>query len=169
MRGFFVKMKGTAPTPARPKIQHVFWSWLGAFVGIGGVGILSRLSGMELIIAPFGASCVLIFGVPDSPMAQPRNVIGGHVLASVVSLVFLTVFGQGLAVMALSVATVIALMQLTRTKHPPAGADPLVILMTGAHWKFLFSPILTGSVMLVLIALFFNNMVKGRRYPRYWW
>jgi CBS-domain-containing membrane protein len=77
-------------------------------------------------------------------------------------------FGHDAWVMALAVSTTIGLMQLTHTLHPPAGATPLVILMTSASWKFFFTPVLTGSLLLVLCAVVFNNLAHDRSYPKYW-
>jgi len=131
--------------------------------------LLARWSGMPLLLAPFGASCVLLFALPDSPLAQPRALIGGHVLSSLVGLVALHVFGGGLLAPALAVGAAIALMQLTRTTHPPAGADPLVVLLGGAPWSFLLAPVLIGALLLVGCALLANNLRRGGdRYPRSW-
>jgi CBS-domain-containing membrane protein len=130
--------------------------------------LLAQWCGTPLLLAPFGATCVLIFALPDSPLAQPRAVIGGHLLSSLVGLVALHVFGGGLLAPALAVGAAIALMQLTRTVHAPAGGDPLVVLLGGAPWSFLLAPVLAGSLLLVGCALLANNLTPGRRYPRCW-
>jgi CBS-domain-containing membrane protein len=110
----------------------------------------------------------LIFGFPESPFSQPRNVIGGHVLASFIGLVFLSIFGGNWWSMALAAGTTIAAMMITRTVHPPAGSNPLIIMMLAPTWSFMLTPTLIGSIVLVLVALFFNNIPKQRNYPRYW-
>jgi CBS-domain-containing membrane protein len=119
-------------------------------------------------MAPFGATSVLIFGVPDSPLAQPRNVIGGNLVAALVSLTILHLFGAEPWTMGLAVATAIGLMQLTRTLHPPSGAVALVVMMTKAPWHFLLTPTLEGSMILVLCAVVFNNLAEERTYPKHW-
>lgn len=162
-------MKGETTSPPRPDVRHIIYSWLGGFLGIF---VISRLSaGVEtpLLMAPFGATCVLMFGVLDSPLAQPRNVIGGHVLCTLIGLGFSYFLGNSALSMSLAVATSIAAMQLTKTSHPPAGADPLVIMLSHANWTFLFIPVLAGSLILVALALLFNNILEHRRYPKYWW
>ncbi len=119
-------------------------------------------------MASFGATCVLAFGVPDSPLAQPRNIIGGHFLSTLLGLIFLHLFGSTWWGMALAVATAIGCMQFTKTVHPPAGADPLIVMTTGASWKFLVTPALAGAIILVICAIVFNNLAEDRSYPKYW-
>nr|WP_236617153.1 HPP family protein [Halomonas anticariensis] len=120
-------------------------------------------------MAPFGATCVLLFAAPGAPLAQPRNVIGGHLIAATVGLVMMNVFGSGIWQMAVGVGVAIALMQFFRAVHPPAGANPLVVLTAGVHdWSFLATPVLAGSVVLVAIALVINNIGQAKQWPQYW-
>ncbi|MGV0025989.1 HPP family protein [Phormidesmis priestleyi ANT.L61.2] len=119
-------------------------------------------------MAPFGATSVLIFGVPDSPLAQPRNVIGGNFLAALISLMILKFLGSSPGAMGIAVSSTIALMQITGTLHPPSGAVALVVIMTRPDWKFLLTPALEGSIILVFCAVIFNNLVEERTYPKYW-
>lgn len=162
------KMRGRSTRPAPFPFRYVFWSWMGAFLGIMATSYPATLTHSSLLIAPFGATCVLIFGVPDSPLAQPRNVIGGHCIATLISLTLLHLFGDAWWVMAAAVATSIGIMQLTGTLHPPAGATPLVVIMTKASWSFFFIPVLLGALILVTCALLFNNLARDRSYPKYW-
>jgi len=120
------------------------------------------------MMAPFGATCVLAFGVPDSPLAQPRNIIGGHLIASIIAIACVYLFGSEWYSLALGVSISIAAMQYTKTTHPPAGATPLVIIFAEPHWSFIFYPVLSGAVTIVVIALLFNNAIRTRRYPKYW-
>jgi CBS-domain-containing membrane protein len=168
MKDYLRKMRGSAACPPRPNHNHILYSWFGGFLGIALVGYLTYEFKSPLIMAPFGATCVLAFGVPDSPLAQPRNIIGGHFISTLVGLVLLGLLGNAWWVLAVSVATAIGLMQLTRTVHPPAGADPLVVITTAASWRFLFLPVLAGSILLVLCALLVNNAHRRRNYPNYW-
>ncbi|HEY0886284.1 MAG TPA: HPP family protein [Ramlibacter sp.] len=154
--------------PAAPSPAFVLSSMLGATLAIGLTGWLTQVSGYPLQMAPFGASCVLAFGLPESPLAQPRSIIGGHLVATLVGLLVLHVVGNGWAAAALAVGLALALMQLTRTVHAPAGADPLVVLASGATADFLLTPVLAGSTTIVLAALLVNNARQRRSYPRYW-
>ncbi|WP_323715545.1 HPP family protein [Paracoccus aminovorans] len=139
--------------------------------GLGGalaVGLLAALSAsLEhlLLIASFGASCVLLFALPQSPLARPRNVICGHVLSALVGLLVLSVLGDGVLAMAVGVGVAIAVMQFTGTLHPPAGGNPLIVIMTGAGWSFLILPVLAGTVLLVAVALVYHRLFSKRAYP----
>ncbi|AHN25828.1 HPP [Gilliamella apicola] len=123
-------------------------------------------------MAPFGASCVILFAVSQSPLAQPRNVIFGHLIAAFVGLVFLKLFGTNIIVVALAVGVAIVSMQYFRALHPPAGANPLVILLTADKidygFSFLLFPVLSGSVILVMIAYLVNNLFNKTHWPIYW-
>lgn len=119
-------------------------------------------------MAPFGASCVLAFGMPDSPLAQPRAVIGGHLVATLAGLILGHLFGDGVLVCAVGVGLALAAMQLTRTVHAPAGADPLIVIAAHAPVSYLFSPVLAGSLVIVLTAYCVNNIRSAKSYPRYW-
>ena len=152
----------------RPHHRHIFWSWFGSFLAIAVTAYLSAKTNSPLLMAPFGATSVLIFGVPDSPLAQPRNLIGGNLIAAVVSLTILHLFGSEPWTMGMAVATSIGMMQFTGTLHPPSGAVALVIMMTKAPWNFLLTPVLEGSIILVLCAVVFNNLAEERTYPKHW-
>ncbi|MDY7578427.1 HPP family protein [Herbaspirillum sp. RTI4] len=168
MQNYFKKMRGGSALPARPALRHVALSWLGGFLAITAVAGLTDIAHLPLVLGSFGATCVLVFGFPESPFSQPRNVIGGHFLASLVGLLFLTLFGAHWWSMALAVGTSIALMQLTRTVHPPAGSNPVIVMLAAPAWGFLLMPTLIGAVVIVLVAVIFNNLPQERSYPKYW-
>ncbi len=140
-------------------------SGLGGALAIGLLASLTASLGHLLLIAPFGASCVLLFALPQSPLARPRNVIGGHVLSALVGVLVLRLVGTGIVAMALGVGLAIAVMQFSGTLHPPAGGNPLVVILTGAGWSFLLAPIVIGTVALVLLAWFYHRLVSKRAYP----
>lgn len=158
----------TSAAPAAPSPAFVLTSMLGAIAAIAITGWLTQLSGYPWQMAPFGASCVLAFGLPDSPLAQPRSIVGGHLVASVVGLIVLNTLGDGWLAAGIAVGVALALMQLTRTVHAPAGADPLVVLASHAGADFLLTPVLAGSATIVLVALLANNLRQRGSYPRYW-
>ncbi len=140
-------------------------SGLGGALAIGVLALLSSTQSIMLLIAPFGASCVLLFALPQNPVAQPKNVIGGHFLSALTGLIVLFLLGNGLLALSISVGLAIAIMQLTDTIHPPAGGTPLVVIMAGAGWSFLFLPILLGTIALVLIAMLYHKLISKRAYP----
>ncbi|MBW4506831.1 MAG: HPP family protein [Scytonematopsis contorta HA4267-MV1] len=149
-------------------LQQILLSGLGSFLGIATLAYLTAHTKYPLIAAPFGASAVLLFATPDSPLAQPRNVIGGNLLGALTCIVLLHLFGSAFWVKALAVAIAINLMQITKTLHPPGGAVALVGTMSNASWQFLFTPVLSGSIVMLLCTIAFNNLVPGRSYPKHW-
>jgi CBS-domain-containing membrane protein len=141
---------------------------VGGFLAIAMLALLAQTTNAPLILGSFGASCVIVFGLPDAPFAQPRNVIFGHLFSSFIGLLFLSLFGAQWWSMALAVGTAIAVMMLTRTVHPPAGSNPVIVMLAQPGWGFLLTPTLLGAVGIVLVALVYNNYPKGRQYPKYW-
>ena len=168
MTDFLLKMKGEGRSPLKVLPKNAAIGAVGGFIAIALLSFLTEFTLEAWIMAPFGASCVLAFGVWDAPLSQPRNIIGGHLISTLVGLVLYHLFGQGIVVMAAGVGLAIGLMMLTKTTHPPAGADPLVVIMAGSGWSFLFTPVLAGAVVIVLVALIVNNIDKKRRYPTFW-
>jgi hypothetical protein len=148
--------------------RHVLWSWFGSFLAIAIASYLSVKTNTPLLMAPFGATSVLLFAVPDSPLAQPRNVICGNLLSAVVSLMILHLLGSSPLTIGMAVSTAIGLMQLTETVHPPGGAIALVVMMTRPNWQFILTPTLEGSLIFVLCAVIFNNLAQERTYPKHW-
>jgi len=152
-----------------------FWSFIGAFAGIGIIAFLQslQLSRLEniFLIGSFGASSVLVYGAIQSPLAQPRNLIGGHLVSALAGVTVAQLLPDIIWLTApLAVAISIVLMQVTKTLHPPGGATALIAVSSGEKIKamgylFVLSPVLTGACILLLMALLFNNMTPHRRYP----
>ncbi|MDO5609099.1 MAG: HPP family protein [Capnocytophaga sp.] len=168
MKNYWLKFKTDGRSPAHSGVSFSAYSAVGGFLAIAVTAALSQYSETPFLMAPFGATCVLAFGVPGSPLAQPRNIIGGHLVSTLIGLFCLFLFGDGWYSLALGVGASIFLMQLTKTTHPPAGADPLVVIAGAKTIGFLFNPVLSGAVIITLIALFFNNLSSKRKYPTYW-
>ncbi len=162
-------------TLLRPK-DHV-WTFIGAFVAIATIGFFQQNHFTEqddvFLIGSFGASCVLIFGATDSPLAQPRNLVGGHVLASLIGVAIHKLFPNELWLSSgLSVAISIVVMQMTKTMHPPAGATALIANIGSPQIKALgfaytLTPVLSGVTILLVTALIVNNIPRYRSYPRH--
>jgi CBS-domain-containing membrane protein len=163
------KIKGDgSPLPAQPTGRSIGFAWLGGFLAIAAVALLTDHLTVALLLGSFGASCVLVFGFPDLPFAQPRNVIVGHLLSSLVGLAFLHAFGPHWWSVAAAAGTAIALMMFTRTVHPPAGSNPVIVYLTQPGWDFLLFPTLIGSLVIIAVALAFNNVTREAKYPKYW-
>ncbi len=154
---------------------ELLWTFLGSFCGIGLVGLIQHylFSTYDslLLIGSFGASSVLIFGAIQSPLAQPRNLIGGHVLSAFIGVAVNLLLGHHpLLAASLAVSLAILVMQISRTLHPPGGATALIAVIGSDQikalgWWFILSPVLCGVLVLLVVALVFNNLSKDRRYP----
>ncbi len=168
LKQYIAKIHGSATYQPRFSLNQILFSYLGSFIGIAALAYLSVNSGYPIIAAPFGAAAVLVFAVPNTPLAQPRNLIFGNVIGAVVSVVMVALFGSEPWVMALAVATAIKLMQITKTLHPPGGAVALVGVLSKAQVSFIFTPVLVGSIILLLCTYVFNNLMPGRSYPKHW-
>ena len=138
----------------------------GGFLAIGVLAGLAAIAATPLIIAPFGASSVLLFSIPGSPLARPRNVIGGHVLSALVGLAALNLLGPTPLAMAAGVGVAIAVMRLSGTTHPPAGANPIVVVLAAAPWWFAAVPVAAGAAVLVVSAYLYHRFVSGQAYPQ---
>ena len=142
---------------------------IGALCAVALLALFSLWSQHPLIVAPLGASCVLLFGYPGSPLAQPRNLVLGNGLGALVGMALLACIGQGPVSLALAVAITILLGQQLRCLHPPAGGLAFLVVYLGVPWGFLVFPVLSGSVLLVLLAWGFSRWVPGAApYPRHW-
>ncbi|MEZ5839281.1 MAG: HPP family protein [Hyphomicrobiales bacterium] len=148
-----------------PGVLSVAKGGLGGATAIAVVAGLGQISGNPLLMAPFGATCVLLFSVPASPLSQPVNVVGGHLVSTLIGLAVLTLLPVTWWSMALGVGLAIAAMAALRITHPPAGADPLVVLAAAPGPGFVLFPTLAGSVLLVLVAALYHRIPPRTPYP----
>jgi CBS-domain-containing membrane protein len=127
-----------------------------------------------LIIGSFGASAVLIYGAIRSPLAQPRNLLGGHILSAIIGVTaFQWLGGQPWLAAAVAVSISIALMHLTGTLHPPGGATALIAVIGGESvhslgYLYVVIPTALGAGVMLIVALLINNISKSRKYPEFW-
>ena len=155
--------------------KEKFWSFAGSFVGIGLIAFIQSqyLTSLEnvFLIGSFGASSVLIYGAIQSPLAQPRNLIGGHVISALVGVTVYKLIPDIIWLTApLAVSLSIIGMQFTKTLHPPGGATALIAVMGSEKirslgYLYVLSPVLSGVTILLAVALIVNNMTPQRRYP----
>lgn len=153
-----------APTIDRKEALRIA---AGAAIGLFVAGGLCLLSGVGNVwlVAPLGASAVLVYGLPSSPLAQPWAVVGGNTLSSLVGVAMLHLMPWPLAAAALAVGVAIALMVALRCLHPPGGAAALLTVLVGASdWHFAFFPIFANSLLLVAVGVVYNR-ATGRSYP----
>jgi len=141
----------------------------GGAIAIAIMELLSSRHEFPLFAVPFATSIVLVMGSPDAEPAQPRALIGGHLVSTLVGLVVLYLAGPAPWAAALAVGLAIAAMHVTRTFHPPAGIDPLIVVVNAMPWTFFFVPVAAGAVALALFALAWHNLVRRDAWPRRWW
>jgi CBS-domain-containing membrane protein len=178
LNGYISKMKGSTKSPPLVSLSEIIWSWIGAFFGIAAVAYISynRLDQTDLvmIIGSFGASAVLIYGAIKSPLAQPRNLFGGHILSAIVGVTCYQLLGSHMwLAAAVAVATAIALMHATKTLHPPGGATALIAVIGSGKihalgYLYAIIPAGLGALVMLAVALLVNNIPKSRRYPEFW-
>jgi CBS domain-containing membrane protein len=155
--------------------KEQFWSFLGSFVGIGILAYIQSIhfkgNDAVYLIGSFGASSVLVYGIIQSPFSQPRNLVGGHVISALIG-VTVHKFAPDIIWIAapLAVSSAIIMMQITKTLHPPGGATALIAIIGSDKIKalgymYVLSPVLIGTLVLLITALIFNNMTSSRSYP----
>lgn len=173
------RLRAGTMAPPRAPWNEIFWAWTGSCLTIICLALLERLCAQEwnlpLLIGSFGASAVLAFGAPHSPLAQPRNLVGGHVISALVGVTCQLLLSDDPVLAAgLAVSTAIALMHATQTLHPPGGATALIAVIGGpgihslGYWYVLL-PCAAGAVCMLGLALITNNLGARKRYPLFWW
>ena len=145
-------------------------SSLAGFYSCITIGILTLLTYKTdlgvFLIASFGSSMVVLYGYPESPFAQPKNVFFGHVLTSVVGMFFLYFLPIPLyIVLPIAVGTGVALMMLFNVTHPPAGGNPIIIIVGSVSVEYLLSPVILGSAIIVIFGLVINRLILKKKYP----
>jgi CBS-domain-containing membrane protein len=172
------KMKGTTQSPPLVNFSEIIWSWIGAFLGIALVAFVNynifKGTDLVMIIGSFGATAVLIYGAIRSPLAQPRNLIGGHVISAVIGVTTYNLLNSHMWLAAsIAVATAIAIMHATKTLHPPGGATALIAVIGSQKihnlgYLYAIIPAGLGATIMLVVALLINNIPKSRRYPEFW-
>jgi len=175
---YFQKMKGGGSCPPGVTVPEIIWSWVGSFLGITAVAVLHfnffSQGDLTFIVGSFGASAVLIYGAVRSPLAQPRNLLGGHIFSAVIGVASYQLFHAfPWFAAAFAVATAIAVMHATRTLHPPGGATALIAVIGGDSihdlgFLYVLLPVATGAAIMLIVALMVNNLAGSRKYPEFW-
>lgn len=181
IKKYFKRMRGGEKSPSRNPHYKIGWSWLGAFLSIYIISALHDWLDIDMLdnlflVGSFGASAVLIYGAPQSEFAQPRNLLGGHMISAFIGISVYKYIPLDVALLsALAVSLSIIAMQYTRTLHPPGGATALIAVIGsdsihGLGYFYVLSPIGVGALIMLLIALVINNLSSDpkRHYPCYW-
>ena len=150
-------------------IAKVLVGAAGGGIAIALMELLSARTATPLMIIPFATSIVLVTGSPQLEAAQPRALIGGHIVATAIGLFVLELGGAGPWAAALAVALAMVAMHLTRTFHPPAGIDPLLVVLNNMSWTFLIAPVAIGAILLALFAYLWHSFIGRQSWPTRWW
>ena len=151
-------------------MENIKQSIFAAIFSILTIGILTALTYKTdlgvFIIASFGSSMVLLFGYPESPFAQPKNVFFGHLLTSIVGIFFLQFVPLPLfVIIPLAVGFGVGLMILFNVTHPPAGGNPIIVIIGGVSIEYLLSPVISGSILIIISAVILNRLILKKKYP----
>ncbi|KOR29412.1 membrane protein [Achromatium sp. WMS2] len=180
IKQYFLKMQGSPKSiQTATGVYDLVWSWIGGFIGIATLMFINSLvfTGPDLTIVTgaFGASSVLAYGAIQSPFAQPRNLVGGHLVSAIVGVACYKLLPTfPMLASPIAVATAIIAMQITRTVHPPGGATAFIAVIGSEQihkigWLYVLIPSTIGPLVLLVVALLVNNIPHNRRYPASWW
>lgn len=171
------KSKGLSTYIKGLDVKNIVWAWIGSFSAILIIASVHEYLHLlsegtfNLMVASFGASAVLAYGATESPLAQPRNIIGGHMISAIVGVISYKLFSDHIwFASAMAVSLSIVAMLVTKTLHPPGGATALTAVTGGASvhnlgFLFPFFPVGIGASIIVVIAIIINNIPKNRKYP----
>lgn len=140
----------------------------GCAIAIYAMESSSALTAYPMAAIPFATSIVLVISQPDARPAQPRALIGGHLVSALVGLLVLAVMGPGSLAAAFAVGLAVLAMMLTDTLHPPAGINPLLVVAGNLPWSFIVAPVLVGALMLAAFALVWHRFVQRNAWPARW-
>ena len=148
-------------------IKKSFFAGIFSAFTIGILTILTYKTEFGVfLIASFGSSMVLLYGYPESPFAQPKNIFFGHLLTAVVGMIFLYLIPLPLyIVLPLAVGFGVGLMILLNVTHPPAGGNPIIVIMGSVSPDYLLNPVISGSIIILLFGIIINRFILKKTYP----
>ena len=146
-------------------------SFIAGLFSIITIGILTVLTYKTefgiFLVASFGSSMVLLYGYPESPFAQPKNVFFGHLVTAIVGMIFLYLIPLPLfIIIPLAVGFGVGLMILLNVTHPPAGGNPIIVIMGSVSLDYLLNPIISGSIIILIFAVIINRLILKKSYPK---
>ena len=152
----------------RPQYLAILAGAAGGALAIAAMEEFSITTAFPLMAIPFATSIVMVLGSPKAEPAQPRALIGGHLVATLAGLVVVKLVGPSPWAAAVAVGLAIAAMHATGTFHPPAGIDALIVVTYGLSWGFLLAPVAAGAILLTFCAWAWHNLVARTSWPRQW-
>ena len=151
-------------------MENLKQSFLAGLFSIITIGILTILTYKTeygiFLLASFGSSMVLLYGYPESPFAQPKNVFFGHLITALVGLFFLNFVPLPIYItIPLAVGFGVSLMIFFKVTHPPAGGNPIIVIIGSVSLDYLLSPVITGSIIIIIFAIIINRFILKKSYP----
>tara|TARA_B100000941_G_scaffold124858_1_gene88289 strand:+ start:28 stop:504 length:477 start_codon:yes stop_codon:yes gene_type:complete len=150
------------------KIKLSLFAGLFSFFTIGILSYLTYRTDYGIfLVASFGSTMVILYGYPDSPFAQPKNIFFGHLLTSLVGIIFVVFISLPLFLtLPLAVGFGVALMIFLNVPHPPAGGNPIIVILGSVSFEYLLNPIMVGSVIIIIFGIILNRLILKRKYPK---
>jgi len=149
---------------------RLLWISIGASFALGLALLITKPPASPLLLASLGGSTIFLFGLTGAPAAQPRALFGGHLLSALIGIICYQAFGDDLWVFITAEILTLALLLLTQTVHPPAGANPLIMIQAHASLSHLTEVVLLGVAILAIVAAIWSRITPGKTisYPVKW-
>lgn len=149
-------------------LTELIFIGVGAFVGLEMLVLLSAYSKEPLLLGSFGASIFILMATPESTFAQPRNLIGGHLVATIIGMMCIEFLGKDFLFLGIALSLTVVSMIVFEISHPPAASNPIIVYVSIPDWEFILFPTLIGVIFLLLFAFIYHKFISKRKYPKYW-
>ena len=152
----------------KTKIKQSILATICSIITIGMLTILTYKTNYGIfLIASFGSTMVLLYGYPESPFAQPKNIFFGHLLTSLVGIVCLNFIAVPIYIMIpIAVGLGVGLMILLNVTHPPAGGNPIIVIIGSVSYDYLITPVILGSIIVIVFGVLINKFILKKAYPK---
>ena len=154
----------------KDNILKAFLAGLFSSITIGALTLLTYKTSLGLfLMTSFGSSMVLLYGFPESPFAQPKNIFFGHLLTAFIGILFLNYIPLPIFInIALAVGVGIFFMIIFNVVHPPAGGNPIIVIIGGVSYEYLINPIIIGTGIILIFGIVLNRLILKKKYPQTW-
>ena len=150
------------------EIKKAIFAGIFSVITISALTLLTYKTELGIFfVASFGSTMVLLYGYPESPFAQPKNIFFGHFLTSIVGIIFVNFIPLPIyIIIPLAVGLGVSLMIVTGVTHPPAGGNPIIVIIGSASFDYILSPIIIGSIIVLLFGVILNRFILNKEYPK---
>ena len=150
------------------EIKKAIFAGIFSVITISALTLLTYKTELGIfLVASFGSTMVLLYGYPESPFAQPKNIFFGHFLTSIVGIIFVNFIPLPIYIMIpLAVGIGVSLMMISGVTHPPAGGNPIIVIIGSASFDYILSPIIIGSIIVLVFGVILNRFILKKEYPK---